>query len=222
MRYMFSGCTNLTSLDVSKFNTNSVKRMDSMFYKCSGLTSLDLSGFVTSSSTEMRGIFQECTSLTSVFIPEGVSYLSKNVFTYYDSATKTNKPLENLNIYCYANTYAATYEYGDPIKVHEIYTYPTNIKVDYSEQYHQIRFTWDKVEGAQQFGIEGAQQYGIAVYLAGKWRIQTQKIPASTTSYITPKNLTPGKTYKVAIAARVNGRWDATNAIKNAVTVTVK
>ncbi|SFB88300.1 fibronectin type III domain-containing protein [Ruminococcus albus] len=91
-------------------------------------------------------------------------------------------------------------------------TYPTNIKVDYSEQYHQIRFTWDKVENAD--------RYGIAVYLAGKWRIQTQTITG--TSYTTPKNLTPGKTYKVAIAARVNGQWDVNNAIKNAVTVTVK
>ena len=44
-----------------------------------------------------------------------------------------------------------------------------------------------------------------AVYLAGKWRIQTQKIPATAVSYTTPKNLTPGKTYKVAIAAKVNG-----------------
>ncbi|SFC76466.1 fibronectin type III domain-containing protein [Ruminococcus albus] len=91
-------------------------------------------------------------------------------------------------------------------------TYPTDIKVDYSEQYHQIRFTWEKVENAD--------RYGIAVYLAGKWRIQTQNI--TDTTYTTPKNLTPGKTYKVAIAARVNGNWDATNAIKNAVTVTVK
>jgi hypothetical protein len=93
-------------------------------------------------------------------------------------------------------------------------TYPTNIQVQYSEEYHQIRFTWDKVDNAQ--------NYGIAVYLAGKWRIQTQSISASTTSYTTPKNMTPGMTYKVAIAAKVNGTWDVANAIKNAVTVTVK
>ena len=91
-------------------------------------------------------------------------------------------------------------------------TYPTNIQVQYSEQYHQVRFTWDKVKNAD--------RYGIAVYLAGKWRIQTQNI--TTTSYTTPKNLTPGKTYKVAIAARVNGTWDVAGAIKHAVTITVK
>ena len=41
-------------------------------------------------------------------------------------------------------------------------------------------------------------------------------------NYITPKNMTPGKTYKVAIAAKVNGTWGVAEAIKNAVTVTVK
>ena len=91
-------------------------------------------------------------------------------------------------------------------------TSPTNINVDYSEQYHQVRFTWDKVEYAD--------RYGIAVYLAGKWRIQDQNITG--TVYTTPKNLIPGKTYNVAIAARVNGKWDTENAIKNAVEVTIK
>ncbi|SFC79218.1 endo-1,4-beta-xylanase [Ruminococcus albus] len=92
-------------------------------------------------------------------------------------------------------------------------TYPTNIRVNYSAQYHQIQFTWSPVQNAQ--------NYGIAVYLAGKWRIQTQSISGSTTSYVTPKNLTPGMSYKVAIAAKVNGTWDVNNAIKNAVIVTV-
>ncbi len=93
-------------------------------------------------------------------------------------------------------------------------TSPKITKIDYSEQYHQIRFTWEKVDGAT--------GYGIAVYLAGKWRVQAPNITATTTTYTTPKNLTPGKTYKVAIAAKVNGAWTAADAIKNAVTVTVK
>jgi len=92
-------------------------------------------------------------------------------------------------------------------------TYPTNIKVTYSEQYHQMRFTWDKVKNAD--------KYGIAVYLAGKWRIQTSNI--TTNSYTSPKNMTPGMSYKVAIAARVNGTWDVVNALKySVVNVTVK
>lgn len=91
-------------------------------------------------------------------------------------------------------------------------TYPTNITVSYSKDYHQVKFTWDKVQGAD--------RYGIAVYLAGKWRIQTQNI--TNTIYTSPKNLAPGKSYRVAVAARVNEKWDSANAIKNAVTVTIK
>ena len=90
--------------------------------------------------------------------------------------------------------------------------YPTNIKVNYNSQYHQVQFIWDKVQGAD--------KYGIAVFLAGKWRIQTSDI--TTNRYITPKNLTPGMTYKVAIAARVNGKWNTSDPIKNAVTVTIQ
>ena len=92
--------------------------------------------------------------------------------------------------------------------------WPEITKIEYSEEYHQIRFTWSKVDGAT--------NYGIAVYLAGKWRVQTQSIPASTNTYTTPKNLTPGKTYKVAVAACVNGTWTLEAAIRNAKTVTVK
>ncbi|EXM40437.1 glycoside hydrolase family 5 protein [Ruminococcus albus] len=90
--------------------------------------------------------------------------------------------------------------------------YPKNVKVNYSTQYHQVQFIWDKVQGAD--------KYGIAVYLAGKWRVQTSNI--TTNNYVTPKNLTPGMTYKVAVAARVNGKWNTTDPIKNAITVTIK
>lgn len=88
-------------------------------------------------------------------------------------------------------------------------TYPTNIKVEYNQIYHQVRLTWDKVEDAK--------EYGIAIYQAGKWRIQKQGI--TTTSYTTPRDLTPGKSYKVMIAAKVDGEWDTANAIKHAVTI---
>jgi len=97
---------------------------------------------------------------------------------------------------------------GDEDKI----DYPKNVKANYNTQYHQIQFVWDKVQGAD--------KYGIAVYLAGKWRVQTTNI--TTNSYVTPKNLTPGMSYKVAVAARVNGKWNTTDPIKNAITVTVK
>ena len=66
MRYMFYGCTSLTSLDLSSFNTSNVTDMFAMFYYCSSLTSLDLSNFNTSNVTNMHYMFRRCSSLTSL------------------------------------------------------------------------------------------------------------------------------------------------------------
>ena len=38
---MFSGCSALTSLDLSNFNTKNVEDMSGMFSNCSSLTSLN-------------------------------------------------------------------------------------------------------------------------------------------------------------------------------------
>ena len=42
---MFYGCSNLTSIDISKFNTENVNYMDYMFADCSNLISIDISKF---------------------------------------------------------------------------------------------------------------------------------------------------------------------------------
>ena len=120
---------------------------------------------------------------------------------------KPNNGVNTDNVYCCNIAELAFYGAVLPNAV-----ISNTIKVEYSEKYHQVRFTWDKVEGAD--------RYGIAVYLAGKWRVQAQNI--TDTVYTTPKNLTPGRTYKVAIAARVNGKWDTANAIKHSGTVTIR
>ncbi len=242
MGSMFSGCTSLTKLDVSSFNTENVTLMYSMFNACFELKQLDISRFDTRNVTEMYAMFAGCSSLTSLdlsgFDTSNVIYLN-DMFTLCDklNTLTLGKNFKKLPQNSYLpngdgwvnskapskvvsgkDKYAVIENSGKNTYKHlgagaeNTPTYPTNIKVEYSEQYHQVRFTWDKVEGAD--------RYGIAVYLAGKWRIQTQNITG--TVYTSPKNLTTGKTYKVAIAARVNGNWDSTNAIKNAVTVTIK
>ena len=45
--YMFSGCSSLTNLNLSNFNTQNVTNMGYMFYGCSSLTNLNLSNFNT-------------------------------------------------------------------------------------------------------------------------------------------------------------------------------
>jgi hypothetical protein len=95
----------------------------------------------------------------------------------------------------------------------KVFTYPSLRTIEYNEPTHQFRVIWTPVEGAQ--------AYGIAYYAAGKWRVATQTIPGSTTTFTSPK-LTAGSTHKVVIAAKVNGKWDTSNLSKRAFTVTVK
>ena len=66
MSGMFSGCSGLTSLDLSLFNTDKVTNMSCMFNYCLGLTSLDLSLFNTAKVTDMSGMFSICKSLSSL------------------------------------------------------------------------------------------------------------------------------------------------------------
>ena len=217
MDYMFMDCTGLTKLDVSGFDTRSAMFTRSMFANCTGLTSLDLSLFNTANINNMSGIFGGCNNLRTLTL--GVNFKNvteKDTLTNGDGWVNVKAPSTiisgNKEYAVIENDGNNTYKRLNADKEDDALTYPTNIKVEYSEKYHQVRFTWDKVEGAD--------KYGIAVYLAGKWRVQAQNITGNT--YTSPKNLTPGKTYKVAIAARVNGKWDTANAIKNAVTVTVR
>ncbi|EXM39935.1 hypothetical protein RASY3_09620 [Ruminococcus albus SY3] len=212
--YMFEGCFNLTQLDLSSFNTSKATYMGGMFYRCSGLKSLDLSSFDMGRVTDKVGMFNGCTSLNSLTLGETFTNTEKTYLIKGDGWVNTNDPETvisgNGEFAIIENSGKNTYK-RLPIEEETKPTYPTNIKVEYSEKYRQVRFTWDKVEGAD--------RYGIAVYLAGKWRVQAQNI--TDTVYTSPKNLTTGMTYKVAIAARVNGKWDTANAIKNAVTVTI-
>ncbi|MBR6992048.1 MAG: BspA family leucine-rich repeat surface protein [Bacteroidales bacterium] len=63
---MFAGCSNLTSLDLSVFNTSQVTDMRGLFENCSKLTSLNVSSFNTSNVEYMDAMFLGCSSLTSL------------------------------------------------------------------------------------------------------------------------------------------------------------
>ena len=66
MSQMFSGCSSLTSLDVSNFDTSQVTSMQGMFYDCTSLTTLDLNNFNTSKVTSMANMFDDCKSLINL------------------------------------------------------------------------------------------------------------------------------------------------------------
>ena len=65
---MFYGCSSLTFLNLSNFDTSQVTTMNSIFYGCSSLNSIDLSSFNTSKANDIRGMFYNCSSLKSLDI----------------------------------------------------------------------------------------------------------------------------------------------------------
>ncbi|MDE6408104.1 MAG: DUF285 domain-containing protein, partial [Anaeroplasmataceae bacterium] len=64
--YLFSMCSNLTTINFDNFITTDVTQMQFMFNKCENLTSLDLDCFDTSKVITMQSMFSMCTSLTSL------------------------------------------------------------------------------------------------------------------------------------------------------------
>lgn len=101
MRNMFQGCSKLTSLDLSNFDTSSVTNMASMFFNCSGLTSLDLSNFDTSSLLSTFGTFMYCVSMSTLNL-SGWNFSSlqdkTNMFTFCSSLSTVIGPVTGIKL----------------------------------------------------------------------------------------------------------------------------
>ena len=64
---MFDGCSKITNLNVSNFNTSNVKYMNHMFNNCKALTTITgLNNFNPSSVISMGDMFWGCSSLTNI------------------------------------------------------------------------------------------------------------------------------------------------------------
>ena len=98
MSSMFSGCSGLTSLDLSNFDTHNVMNVDNMFSGCSSLTSLNLSKFDTSKVRYMDNMFSECSNLTSLDLS---NFDTSNVMDMYNMfrgcSGLTSLDLSNFN-----------------------------------------------------------------------------------------------------------------------------
>ena len=67
MYRMFEGCSSITSIDFSNFDTSQVTHMGNMFRNCSSLTSIiGLSNFNTSSVERFTRMFNGCGNITSL------------------------------------------------------------------------------------------------------------------------------------------------------------
>jgi surface protein len=84
---MFYGCTSLTSLDLSNFDTSKIEDMSHMFFSCSSLTSLDLSSFDFDNVFNMYCMFYRCSSLESLTVNTNVSLVSETSNMFADVST---------------------------------------------------------------------------------------------------------------------------------------
>ena len=95
---MFNGCSALTSLDLSSFNTSKVTNMQDMFNGCSALTSLDLSSFNTSKVTNMQNIFYGCYNLKYLDISSfDTSKVRSFLYFFYNCRELTSLDLRNFD-----------------------------------------------------------------------------------------------------------------------------
>ena len=94
MNSMFQGCSSLSSLNISSLNTSNVTSMYRMFYGCSKLTSLNLSGWDTSKVTSMFNMFQFCSGLTSL----DISSFNTSKVTNMDGMFRSCSSLTSLDV----------------------------------------------------------------------------------------------------------------------------
>ena len=107
MAGMFSGCSRLTSLNVSNFNTENVTDMSNMFCLCSGLTSLDVSNFNTENVTDMSYMFDGCFNLKTIYASDkfvATDDNGDNMFSYCLALKGAIAYDENKTDSRYANT----------------------------------------------------------------------------------------------------------------------
>ena len=113
--YMFSGCSSLTNINLSNFNTNNVNNMSHMFFGCifknkitktnymfngcSSLSNINLSNFNTNNVNNMSDMFSGCSSLTNINLSNFNTNNVNNMSYMFDGCSSlTNINLTNFNI----------------------------------------------------------------------------------------------------------------------------
>ena len=92
--FMFYGCSSLTNIDLSNFNTQNITNMENMFFRCKSITNIDLSNFNTQNVNNMDHIFFRCESLTNIDLS---NFNTENI-TNMDSMFFGCKLLTNINL----------------------------------------------------------------------------------------------------------------------------
>ena len=106
MGSMFSGCYDLTQLDLSNFDTQNVENMSDMFVSCLNLKSLDVSNFDTQKVKDMNDMFYHCPSLTSLDVSNFDTQNVENMSYMFSSCEGLNSlDLSNFDTQKVTNMY---------------------------------------------------------------------------------------------------------------------
>ena len=97
MSSMFSGCSSLKDINLTYFNTEKVIDMSNMFNGCKLLKDINLSCFNTNNVTNMSYMFNGCSSLTDI------NLFNFNTDKVFDMSNMFNgcKLLEDINLSCF-------------------------------------------------------------------------------------------------------------------------
>ena len=88
---LFSGCTSLKNIDLTKLDTSNITTMRAMFYNCTSLESIDLSNLDTSKVKVMQSMFMKCESLKELDLTSFNTLNTTNMATMFARTTNLNK-----------------------------------------------------------------------------------------------------------------------------------
>lgn len=94
MRYLFSECESLTSLDLSHFDTSNVQNFEYMFEKSSALTTLMLDNFNTENALDVSSMFEGCAGLVLLDLTKFSTPKVVDMSFMFNGCTK----LQSLNL----------------------------------------------------------------------------------------------------------------------------
>ena len=103
---MFTGCSNITSIDFTNLNTSKIIMMNNMFDGCIKLSTLDLTNFDVINVRDMSYMFSGCTGLTSITNIENLNVINVETMTrmFYNCSKLENLDLSSWGILKLINT----------------------------------------------------------------------------------------------------------------------
>ena len=98
LSFMFEGCSSLSNINFSNFNSNKVINMNGLFGECHSLSNVNFSNFNSNNVIDLSNMFFKCSSLTNINLS---NFNTDKVFTmrlmFFGCSSLTYLNLSNFN-----------------------------------------------------------------------------------------------------------------------------